>query len=43
MAPSDLKEKFAMLTKRLDRAKADALFDRVQNIENEKTLDWLNV
>jgi 2-methylcitrate dehydratase PrpD len=43
MAQADLKEKFLMLTKRLDRAKADALFDRVQNIENEKTLDWLNV
>jgi 2-methylcitrate dehydratase PrpD len=43
MAPSDLKEKFMMLTKRLDRAKAEALFDRVQNIENEKSLDWLNV
>jgi 2-methylcitrate dehydratase PrpD len=43
MAQSDLKEKFTMLTKRLDRAKAEALFDRVQNIENEKSLDWLNV
>ncbi len=39
----ELKEKFMMLTKRLDPAKAEALFDRLQNIENEKSLDWLDV
>jgi len=43
LAQPDLKEKFLMLTKRLDPAKAEMLFDRLQNIENEKSLDWLNV
>jgi 2-methylcitrate dehydratase PrpD len=43
LAQPDLKEKFLMLTKRLDRAKTEALFDRLQNIENEKSLDWLSV
>jgi hypothetical protein len=32
-----------MLTKRLDPARTAALFDRIQSIENEKTVDWLNV
>jgi 2-methylcitrate dehydratase PrpD len=43
LAQPELKEKFLMLTKRLDPAKAEMLFDRLQNIENEKSLDWLNV
>ncbi len=43
LARPELKEKFMMLTKRLDPARTEPLFDRIQNIENEKTVDWLNV
>jgi hypothetical protein len=43
LARAELKEKFMMLTKRLDPARVEPLFDRIQGIENEKTLDWLNV
>jgi 2-methylcitrate dehydratase PrpD len=38
-----LYEKFALLTRNLDRTKTDRLFERLQTIENEKTLDWLAV
>ena len=40
---ADLREKFLLLTQRLGRDKMIPLFDRLQAIENEKTLDWLNV
>jgi hypothetical protein len=30
-------------TQRLGRERMTALFDRLQAIEEEKTLDWLNV
>jgi 2-methylcitrate dehydratase PrpD len=40
---ADLREKFLLLTQRLGREKMIPLFDRLQAIENEKTLDWLNV
>jgi hypothetical protein len=43
LARAELKEKFMMLTKRLDPARTEPLFDRIQSIENEKTVDWLNV
>jgi 2-methylcitrate dehydratase PrpD len=43
MAQSDLKEKYLLLTKRLGSDKMEPLFDRLQHIENEKSLDWLNV
>jgi 2-methylcitrate dehydratase PrpD len=39
----ELREKFLLLTQRLPRERMNALFDRLQAIENEKTLDWLNV
>jgi hypothetical protein len=32
-----------LLAKRIGRDKAEPLFDRLQHIENEKSLDWLNV
>ena len=32
-----------LLTQRIGRDKAGSLFDRLQHIENEKSLDWLNV
>jgi 2-methylcitrate dehydratase PrpD len=43
LSQAELKEKFQLLTQRLDRARTEPLFDRLQNIENEKSLDWLNV
>jgi 2-methylcitrate dehydratase PrpD len=36
-----LKEKFMLQTKRFPAAQMERLFDRLQNIENERTLDWL--
>jgi 2-methylcitrate dehydratase PrpD len=43
MERADLQEKFLLLTQRLDRDRMMPLFDRLQAIEGEKTLDWLNV
>ena len=40
---AELREKFLLLTQRLGRDKMVPLFDRLQAIENEKNLDWLNV
>ena len=38
-----LQEKFLLLTKRFPRAEMQRLFDRLQNLESEKTLDWISV
>jgi hypothetical protein len=43
MERADLREKFLLLTQRLGRDKMVSLFDRLQSIEEEKTLDWLTV
>jgi 2-methylcitrate dehydratase PrpD len=43
LAQPELKEKFMLLTQRIGRDKAEPLFDRLQHIENETSLDWLNV
>src|SRR5499427_7446777 len=43
LARAELREKYLLLTQRLGRDKMAPLFDRVQAIEDEKTLDWLNV
>jgi 2-methylcitrate dehydratase PrpD len=43
LAQPELKEKFLLLTKRLGREKMEPLFDRLQRLENEKSLDWLSV
>jgi 2-methylcitrate dehydratase PrpD len=43
MGRADLQEKFLLLTQRLGRDRMMPLFDRLQAIEDEKTLDWLNV
>ncbi len=43
MARAELREKFLLLTQRLGREKMAPLFDRLQAIEEEQTLDWLNV
>lgn len=37
-----LREKFLLMSKRFPRGDMDRLFDRLQNIENEQTLDWLS-
>jgi 2-methylcitrate dehydratase PrpD len=43
LARPELREKFLLLTQRLGRDRMAPLFDRLQAIEEEKTLDWLNV
>jgi 2-methylcitrate dehydratase PrpD len=40
---SELQEKFLLLTQRLGRDRMRPLFDRLQGLENEKTLDWIKV
>ena len=40
---SELRKTFLLLTQRLGRDTMAPLFDRLQAIENEKSLDWLNV
>jgi len=37
----ELRDKFLVLTRHLDRGKMSALFNRLQNIEKEPNLDWL--
>jgi hypothetical protein len=37
-----LREKFLLMSKRFPSADMERLFDRLQNIENEQTLDWLS-
>jgi 2-methylcitrate dehydratase PrpD len=39
----ELKEKFMLLTRHLDPAKMGTIFERLQQIETEKTLDWVSV
>jgi 2-methylcitrate dehydratase PrpD len=43
LARAELREKFLLLSKRLGDDRMAPLFERLQGIENEKTLDWLNV
>lgn len=38
-----LREKFMLLSKRFPRADMERLFERLQNLENETSLDWLSV
>jgi 2-methylcitrate dehydratase PrpD len=40
---AELREKFLLLTQHLGRDRMSPLFDRLQAIETEKSLDWLNV
>jgi 2-methylcitrate dehydratase PrpD len=37
-----LREKFMLMSKRFPRAAMDRMFDRLQNLENERNLDWLS-
>jgi 2-methylcitrate dehydratase PrpD len=43
LARAELREKFLLLTQRLGHDPMAALFERLQGIESEKALDWLNV
>lgn len=40
---NELREKFLMLTRQSDQTKMSGFFARIQNIENEKSLDWISV
>ena len=40
---AELEEKFLLLSSRLGRDKMASLFERLQAVESEKSLDWLNV
>jgi 2-methylcitrate dehydratase PrpD len=40
---AELEEKFLLMSSRLPRDKMASLFDRLQGIESEKSLEWLNV
>jgi 2-methylcitrate dehydratase PrpD len=40
---ADLQEKFMLLTRHLDRGRMEAMFERLQHIENEPSLDWVRV
>ena len=40
---AELKEKFMLMTAHRDRAKMQAMFERLQHIEAEKTLDWIDL
>ena len=38
-----MQEKFLLLTKRFPKPAMERMFDRLQNLESEKTLDWIAV
>jgi 2-methylcitrate dehydratase PrpD len=40
---AELREKFLLLTRHLDRGRMEAMFERLQHIENEPSLDWVRV
>ncbi len=40
---SELKDKFLLLTRHVGRDKMESIFERMQAVENETSLDWLNV
>lgn len=40
---AEMREKFLLLTRHCDRAAMERLFERIQNLESERTLDWLKV
>ena len=40
---AEMREKFLLLTKACDRAAMARLFERLQNIEGERNLDWIKV
>jgi 2-methylcitrate dehydratase PrpD len=40
---TEMREKFLLLTRHCDRDAMGGLFERIQNLENERNLDWLKV
>lgn len=40
---SDVHKKYSVLTRDCDRQKADEIFERVQDVENQANFDWLKV
>ncbi len=40
---AEMREKFLLLTRHCDRAAMERLFERIQNLEGERTLDWMKV
>lgn len=40
---AEMREKFLLLTRHCDRAAMARLFERLQNIEDERNLDWIKV
>ena len=38
-----MREKFLLLTRHCDRAAMARLFERLQNLEAERSLDWIKV
>jgi 2-methylcitrate dehydratase PrpD len=43
LAPADVRERFALLTRHCHAADMERIFARLQNIENEADLDWLRI
>jgi hypothetical protein len=40
---AEMREKFLLLTQHCDRGAMERLFERLQNIEAERSLDWVKV
>jgi 2-methylcitrate dehydratase PrpD len=40
---AEMREKFLLLTRHCDRSAMERLFERIQNLEDERTLDWIKV
>jgi 2-methylcitrate dehydratase PrpD len=40
---TEMREKFLLLTKACDRTAMQRLFERLQNLEGERNLDWIKV
>jgi 2-methylcitrate dehydratase PrpD len=43
LSREEMRDKFLLLTQHCDHAAMARLFDRLQNLEHERTLDWVNV
>ena len=38
-----MREKFLLLTRHCEQRAMERLFDRIQHLEDERTLDWMKV
>jgi 2-methylcitrate dehydratase PrpD len=41
--PDEMREKFLLLTRHCDQKAMAQLFERIQNLDNERTLDWVRI